>query len=270
MTPTTPPDDGVTWDPHQYHRFADHRLRPALELLDRIDHPQPRLVHDIGCGAGEAARLMSKRWPSATVIGSDLSAEMLERAASVPSTVQWRQLDVREWDPPDQLDVIYGNAVLQWVEGHDELLPRMVGSLAEGGVLALQMPLSWGEPSHRLMREVLASGGAGDGPLGPTALRERYRRQPVQEAAWYYDLLTPLTSRLDIWETRYHQVLSGPDPVLEWVRGTALRPILEQLSRPELDRFLKVYTSALRRDYPPRPGGETLFPFPRLFLVAYR
>jgi trans-aconitate 2-methyltransferase len=269
MAPHTAGLGDVTWDPGQYRRFADHRLRPALELLDRIDHPGPRLIHDVGCGTGEIARLMSERWPAATVIGSDLSPEMLEQAAAVPGTVRWLRLDVREWDPPEPLDVIYANAVLHWVDGHDELLPRMVRSLAPGGALAFQMPLSWGEPSHRLIRETLASGEWGR-PLGSSDLRAHYARSPVHEAVWYHDLLAPLTSRIDIWETRYLQRLEGPEPVLEWVRGTALLPILDQLDAPELDRFSEVYRRALLEAYPPRVGGETLFPFPRLFVVAYR
>jgi trans-aconitate 2-methyltransferase len=259
-----------TWDPDQYHRFTDHRLRPARELLARVAHPGPRVVHDVGCGTGAMARIMAERWPDARVVGSDLSPEMLEQAAAVPSTVEWRRLDVRDWDPPEPPDVIYSNAVLHWVDRHESLFPRLVESLAGGGVLAVQMPLSWGEPSHRLMREILATGGEGGRPLGPAALRERLDRRPVQEAAWYHDLLAPLVGHLDIWETRYLQALTGPDAVLEWVRGTALLPVLEQLDDAERERFLGGYRPALARAYPPRPGGVTLFPFPRLFLVAAR
>ncbi len=259
-----------TWDPDQYHRFTGHRLRPAQELLARVDHAAPRLIHDVGCGTGEMARLMAERWPEARVIGSDLSAEMLEQAAAVPSTVEWRRLDVRDWDPPEPPDVVYANAMLHWVDGHDDLFPRVVGSLADRGVLAIQMPLSWGEPSHRLIREVLATGGEGGRPLGPDGLRTRINRCPVHEAAWYHDLLAPLVRRLDIWETRYLQVLEGPDAALEWVKGTALLPVLEQLDDAELERFFAAYRPALAKAYPPRPSGVTLFPFPRLFLVAAR
>jgi len=270
MAPHSNEAGSLTWDPDQYHRFTGHRLRPAEELLARVDHPEPRLIHDVGCGTGEMARRMAQRWPEARVIGSDLSPEMLEQAAAVPSTVQWRRLDVRDWDPPEPPDIVYANAVLHWVDGHDELFPRLVDSLADGGMLAVQMPLSWGEPSHRLMRETLAAGGEEGQPLGPETLRERLGRRPVQEAAWYHDLLAPLLRRLDIWETRYLQVLKGADAVLEWVSGTALLPVREHLEETEMERFLAAYRLALARAYPPRPGGVTLFPFPRLFLVATR
>lgn len=253
----------VAWDPDQYHRYSDHRLRPALELLARIDHPSPRLVHDLGCGGGEISRLMAERWPDAAVVGSDSSQAMLDKAAAVSSRVSWEQVDVRTWAPERPLDVIYSNAMLQWVDGHREIFPRLFGSLAPGGVLAVQMPLSWGEPSHRLMRETLEEGG-----FGSPELRRAVARKWVADAHEYYDLLRPLAEALDIWETRYHQVLTGDDPVLEWVKGTALRPVLEGLAPDELQRFLDLYRARLAEAYPRRPRGETLYPFPRLFIVA--
>lgn len=253
----------VAWDPDQYHRYGGHRLRPALELFARIDHPAPGIVHDLGCGGGEIARLMADRWPDATVIGSDSSRSMLEKAAAAPGRVRWEEVDVRAWAPAEPLDVIYSNAMLQWVDGHREIFPRLLGFLAPGGVLAVQMPLSWGEPSHRLMRETLEEGG-----FGSAGLRRAVARKWVLDAHEYYDLLRPLADTLDIWETRYHQVLTGDDPVLEWVKGTALRPVLEGLPQGELDRFLELYRSRLTAAYPRRPGGETLYPFPRLFIIA--
>lgn len=253
----------VAWDPDQYHRYGDHRLRPALELFARVDHPSPKLVHDLGCGGGEIARLMAERWPQASVVGSDSSSSMLEKASAVPSRVSWEQVDVRAWAPAEPLDVIYSNAMLQWVEGHHEIFPKLMRSLAPNGVLAVQMPLSWGEPSHRLMRETLEVGG-----FGSSELRRGVARKWVADPHEYYDLLRPLAASLDIWETRYHQVLTGEEPVLEWVKGTGLRPILEGLARDELDRFLDIYRAGLAEAYPKRPGGETLYPFPRLFIIA--
>lgn len=214
------------------------------------------------------ARAMAERWPDADVIGSDLSHEMLDAAAATPSRVRWEIADIRTWAPAAPVDVLYSNAALHWVDRHDEVFPRLVAALAPGGLLAIQMPLSWGEPSHRAMRDTLARGGAGGGPLGDDALRARYSRRPVHDASWYYDLLAPLTTDLDIWETRYLQVLDGDDAVFEWVKGTALRPILEALDGNDLDRFVERYKAALNAAYPQRPNGTTLYPFPRLFLVA--
>ena len=258
------------WDPSQYGRFSAPRLRPAVELLNRIVHPGPAVVHELGTGRGEMARAMAARWPDADVTGSDLSAEMLAEAAAVPSRVTWATIDVRDWRPDRAHDVIFANAVLHWVGDHDALLPRLVSFLNPGGTLAIQMPLSWHEPSHRLMRAALETGGPDATPLGSPELRARYGTQPVESAAWYHAILRPHVTELDIWETRYLQVLAGPDPVFEWVAGTALRPILETLGGTELERFEVTYRTALRNAYPQQPDGTTLYPFPRLFIVATR
>lgn len=213
---------------------------------------------------------MAQRWPEAEVTGSDLSAEMLMEAATTPSRVEWVQQDIRTWKPSTPLDVIYSNAVLHWIDDHDVLFPRLLSFLAPGGVMAAQMPLSCDEPSHLLMRECLASGSPDGGPVGGAALRATLARRPVNAADWYYDLLAPLAVSVDIWETRYLQVLEGDNPVVDWMSGTALRPVFDELDDAQRAVFLTRYESAIRRAYPPRPDGTTLFSFPRLFIVATR
>jgi len=259
---------GTRWDPGQYHRFSDHRLRPALELLDRVPLESPGVIYDLGCGSGNVTRLLSERWSSATVYGLDNSREMLEKAAAQPGKVRWMEADIRHWRPDEPPDLIYSNATLQWVESHRELFPRLVGFLKTGGCLAVQMPLSWGAPSHRLMRETLADGGPGGKALGTEQLRRAVGRDWVEDAGAYYDLLTGYARSLDIWETEYLQVLEGDDPVLEWVKGTGLRPILNGLDDREREVFLVEYARRLRIAYPVRADGRTLYPFRRLFIIA--
>ena len=157
---------------------------------------------------------------------------------------------------------------MQWLDGHDDLIPRLFGLLAPGGCLAVQMPQSWGLPSHRLMRETLAHGGPDGGPIGPPALREALDHVWVANASHYFDLLSPLSQTIDIWETEYLQVLTGDDPVLEWVSGTGLRPVLNGLSAEDRATFLASYSAALLDAYPQRSNGQTLYPFRRLFIVA--
>ena len=259
---------GAHWDPNQYLKFADHRLRPALELLERVPLAEPRVVYDLGCGSGHVTRLMSQRWPAAAVHGLDQSPEMLAEAAGEPSPVHWLQADIRDWTPRRPADLIYSNATLQWVDGHRELFPRLMRHLAPGGCLAVQMPLSWDMPSHRLMRQTLEHGGPGGASIGDSVVLAAVRRKWVEDAEVYYDLLHPLGPRLDIWETEYLQVLTGDDPVLEWVKGTGLRPILNGLGEADRRVFLEAYRRALRDAYPHRAGGRTLYPFRRLFIVA--
>jgi trans-aconitate 2-methyltransferase len=260
---------GTRWEPDQYLKFSDHRLRPALELLGRIQLDSPAVIYDLGCGAGQLTRILADQWPSATVYGLDNSAEMLAQAAKEPSRVRWLEADIRSWQPQEPPDLIYSNATLQWVpESHDVLLPRLLAFLKPRGCLAAQMPLSWVQPAHRLMRETLADGGRGGSPLGTERLRQTMAQDWVGSAESYYDLCAGRTSSLDIWETEYLQILEGHDPVLEWVKGTALRPILKDLDGDERARFLDEYTRRLRAAYPVRADGRTLYPFRRLFIVG--
>ena len=259
---------GTNWDPDQYLTYSNHRMRPALELLDRIPLASPKVVYDLGCGTGHMARIFAESWPSARVFGLDNSKDMLGKAAAEPGNVRWLEADIRNWRPGAPADLIYSNAALQWVEDHSELFPRLVGFLAPGGYLAVQMPLSWDAPSHRLMRETLANGGLDGTALGTAALRQAMAVQWVENAEVYYDMLAGCTNNLDIWQVEYLQILEGKDPVLEWVKGTGLRPILSGLDDKEREVFLEEYTRRMRVAYPVRDDGRTLYPFRRLFIVA--
>ena len=224
----------------------------------------PRTVYDLGCGTGNVTRLLARRWPEATVVGLDHSPEMLaEAAAGEASVIRWVQADLRDWHPEEAPDLLFSNATLHWLPDHAALFPNLLASLAPGGALAVQMPRSWGLASHRLMRETLA-----DLKLGSAELRRALDKEPVEEPETYWRLLTPRAKHLDIWETEYLQVLEGPDPVLEWVKGTGLRPVLQELIGAERDRFLSDYGARLRKAYPHASDGRTLYPFRRLFLVA--
>ena len=256
------------WDPAQYGRFANHRSRPALELLGRIDHPNPTCVVDLGCGTGDVTRVLKERWTHAKVIGIDHSLDMLGTAAEGGGDVVWQHTEIGEWVPDHPIDVLYSNAALHWLADHYGLFPRLISYLSPGGVLAVQMPLSWSEPSHALMRAILESGGPDGRPLGPQSLRTRMKHNWVKEPDEYYDLLSPLAGVLDVWTTRYFQVLRGPEPVFEWVKGTGLRPVVESLTEHDLDRFLTLYREASLEAYPQRVDGATVYPFPRLFIVA--
>ena len=273
---------GGRWDPGQYHKFSDHRRRPAVELLARVPPAEPGLAVDLGCGSGEITRLIAERWPGAAVLGVDNSRDMLARAGAAGAgdgdaaaqrrrqPVEWVEGDIATWSPPAAPGLLYANASLQWVDGHEALFPRLFGTLAPGGALAVQMPLSRTARSHILMHEVLASGGPGGVPIGPEPLRREIARKWVLDPDTYFDLLAPEAARLDVWTTEYLQVLEGEDPVLEWVSGTGLRPILNGLEGEARGRFLDRYRDALRDAYPRRTDGTTLYPFPRLFLVAVR
>jgi trans-aconitate 2-methyltransferase len=259
---------GTRWDPHLYLQFSDQRLRPALELLERIPLDSPELIYDLGCGTGQVTRLIAQRWPQSTVCGLDSSKEMLARAAAEAGRVRWVEADVGTWSPDQPVDLIYSNATLHWVSGHERLFPRLRGFVKPGGCLAVQMPQSWPLPSHRLMRETLAGGGPDGTALGTETLRQAVAVNWVADPQVYYDMLAGSCRNVDIWETEYLHVLEGDNPVLEWVKGTGLRPVLNGLGDQERERFLAEYGQRLRAAYPARPDGSTLYPFRRLFIVA--
>ena len=256
------------WDPDQYLRFSDHRLRPQIELLERVPLASPGVIYDLGCGTGSGTRIIADRWPDAKVYGLDSSAEMIQKSSAEPSRIEWIHADISTWQPSEAPDLIYSNATLQWVPGHTDLFPRLISLLRPGGCLAVQVPQSWPMPSHVLMRQTLMTAGPGGTPLGTDELHKAVARKWVDGAEWYYDLLVKQAKTLDIWETEYLQILWGEDPVLEWVSGTGLRPILNGLNDADRAVYLETYRAKLREAYPVRANGETLYPFKRLFIVA--
>lgn len=253
----------MSWNPERYLAFGDHRTRPAIDLLARIALAAPARVADLGCGPGNSTALLCTRWPAAEVLGVDNSADMLAKAAETGLRARWREADIAGWAPEAPCDVLYSNAALQWLPDHAALFPRLLGLLAPGGVLAVQMPRNFAAPSHALLQAV-----AQDGPWAER-LAGRLLRGPLAPEA-YYDLLAPRAAALDIWQCEYLQVLDGDDPVLRWTRATALRPVLALLDAAEQTRFEADYAARLRAAYPERADGRTLFPFRRLFIVATR
>jgi len=252
----------MAWDPAQYLKFAGPRLRPALDLLQRIDMEAPSTVYDLGAGAGNVTRLIAARWPESRVIGVDSSAEMLAKAAAENPQIEWQQADLATWRPERPADLIYSNAALHWIENHAPVFVALFNSLAAGGVFAVQIPRNFGAPSHTSMGEAAR--------MGPwrARLEPLLRPAPVAEPAFYFDLLSPYAARLDMWETEYLQVLDGEHAVKEYTKSTWLSPLLAALDEPERSQFEATYTELVDAAYPRRADGKTLFPFRRLFMIA--
>lgn len=250
------------WDPTKYLAFADHRSRPFFDLVGRVNAEAPRRVVDLGCGPGNLTVALAQRWPDAVLEASDSSSEMV--AAARERGIDASVLDVREWQPSGDADVVVSNAVLQWVPGHDELLARWVKQLPHGAWLAFQVPGNFDAPSHVRIRELAASARWRD-RLAALVLRED---DAVLDPAGYAGLLSDAGCVVDAWETTYLQRLTGDDPVLEWVTGTALRPIRNALPDAEWQEFRAELAPRLRAAYPQRADGTTWFPFRRVFVVA--
>lgn len=252
----------ASWDPGQYLKFADHRLRPALDLMARIPPISARRIYDLGCGPGTITRLLAERWPDAEVTGVDGSAEMLAKARALAPGMEFIQADLAAWAPPAPAELVFSNATFQWLGDHATLFPRLLSFVVPGGVLAVQMPRNFDAPSHRLLNEAVEQGPWRD------RLLPLLRRAPVALPQVYHRLLAPHAAALDIWEVEYLHRLEGANPVVEWTKGTALRPFLDALPGAERDVFLADYGRRIAAAYPPEADGATLFPFRRLFIVA--
>lgn len=259
-------DASPIWDPQQYGRFESQRDRAALDLLVRLPEDlNPREIWDLGCGAGQQAALLKRRHPQARVHGLDASPAMLDQARALPVEVEWRRGDIAGWAPDAPSDLILANASLQWLPDHPALFPKLIAGLAPGGVLAVQMPLASETRHHAILRQVSDAGPWRDRLAGVE------RIAPLLSVETYYDLLADGCDDIDIWSTTYLHALEGPDAVLEWMKGTALRPALTALDDPAMwSAFLSELGARLGDAFPRRPDGVTLLPFPRLFLMARR
>lgn len=260
----------MKWDPLKYVQFGDYRDRPFFDLTGRIHSERPRQVVDLGCGPGTLTATLAQRWPDAQVVGLDSSAEMLAKAAKAviqaegQSGLTFELADIAHWMPSAETDVVVTNAALRWVPGHQEMLGRWLAVLRPGAWFGMQVPGNFNAPSHSLMREL--AGTARWRPFLEGVLRGG---ESVGEPDDYLRIMLDAGCSADAWETTYLQVLSGPEPVLEWVRGTALRPVLAVLSVEEGRAFEAEYAAALRVAYPETPHG-TVFPFRRTFAVAQK
>ncbi len=258
-----------TWNPNQYLKFEEERTRPCQDLANRVLIEQPRRVIDLGCGPGNSTKVLADRWPNAEITGLDSSSDMIAAARLALPRVQWITDGIESWaaaaTDSSQFDVVFSNAAFQWVADHANSFPQIFKRVAPGGALAIQMPGNYGGPVHRLMRDMARS--AAWQRWFPNGAKEWRTEEP----AFYYDVFAPLASRLDIWETEYLQVMENIAAIVEFYKGTALRPYLALLpSEPDRQRFLAEYSDGLRSIYPPRAAGGVLFPFKRIFIIAYR
>jgi trans-aconitate 2-methyltransferase len=250
------------WDPAQYLKFEDHRTRPPIDLITRINLTVPGDILDLGCGAGNVTRLLAQRFPDRSILGVDSSPDMLAKARALLPSASFVEADMASFTPSASAALIFSNAALHWLPDHASLFPALLSRVAPGGVLAVQMPRNHAAPSHTLVLEAAR----------PASFRAKieavFRTSPVEPSEFYYNLLAPGASAIDLWETEYLHVLQGENPVVEWTRGTALRPVLDALDPAETAEFLAEYGRRIALAYPKSPDGTTLFRFRRLFLVV--
>jgi trans-aconitate 2-methyltransferase len=253
-----------SWDPNLYLQFGDERTQPTRDLIARIALANPRRIMDLGCGPGNSTRLLRSRWPDADITGLDNSPDMIAAAARDFPGGRWTLGDAGTWAADTPFDLVFSNAALHWVSDHARVFPHLLAQVARPGALAVQMPVHLYSPVHQLIHEIAAD------PEWREQTRAAAQAIQVERPGFYYDLLQQLATRLDLWETEYLHILDGPQAVVDWIRGTGLRPFLEALENEEQrGRFLGRLLEGVTRAYPPQRDGRVLFPFRRLFLVAH-
>jgi trans-aconitate 2-methyltransferase len=256
----------MSWSAAQYVNFEAERTRPVRDLLAAVPNTDVLRAVDLGCGPGNSTEVLAARYPGAAIAGLDNSPDMIEAARKRMPDTHFNLVDLWQWEPTETYDVILSNAVLQWVPDHETLMPALLSRLKPGGSLAVQMPDNLEEPAHRLMRQIAATPRFAEKLAGAAG-----SRAPRRGADWYYRLLKPHAGRVDVWLTIYHHVLpGGSDAVIEWFKGSGLRPFLAPLDEAEKTAYLAVYKEGIAEAYPTLPDGTVLLPFPRLFLVATR
>lgn len=254
----------MSWSAKQYSTFEDERTRPVRDLVAAIPNQQVGHAVDLGCGPGNSTQVLAARYPQAVITGLDSSADMLESARGRLPEVAFQLADIGDWIPEQRYDVILANASLQWLDRHEVLYPHLLHQLDAGGSLAIQTPDNLDEPAHRLARAVAAN-GPWAGQAGEVSLPARHSAQR------YYQILKAHSRKVDLWRTTYYHVLAGGAPaIVEWFKGSALRPYLAKLDEVQKQGFLDQYLMAISDAYPAQADGSVLLPFPRLFMVATR
>lgn len=259
------PRAAADWSAAQYLKFEDERTRPSRDLLARVRFEAPRRVVDLGCGPGNSTELLIERFPRADVTGIDSSPDMLRQARERLPRCRFVEADLSTWMPPPGTDLLFGNAVFHWVPDHPNVLKRLLEALGPGGVLAVQMPDNANEPAFTVMQQVAASG-----PWADAIKQVKARSKRLLRPEEYYDLFRPLCDRIDLWHTHYNHLIESHAGVVEWFKGSGLRPLLAPLDAALREAFLARYTDEIRRAYPPRCDGKVMLKFPRLFIVAVR
>lgn len=253
-----------TWDTQLYLQFANERTQPSIDLISRIQL-QPKHIVDLGCGPGSSTAMLRQRWMQADITGLDSSVEMIAAASNAYPFEKWILADVNTWVANSPFDLVFSNATLHWLPDHARLFPHLFAQVAPGGALAVQIPASDQSPLRQVALEV--ANDRAWSHLMDTARYAQTRKSP----SFYYDLMQSIATRLEIWETEYYHVMESPQAIVNWFRGSGLRPFLEALeSADQKRRFEQQLLDGYSQSYPRQKDGRILFPFRRLFMIAYR
>ncbi|WHO72351.1 trans-aconitate 2-methyltransferase [Rhizobium sp. BT03] len=255
----------MAWSASQYVKFEDERTRPARDLLAQVPLQSIRRAVDLGCGPGNSTELIIERYGAQGVSGLDSDLNMLEAARKRLPGTAFVEADLGSWQPTEPADLLFANAVFQWLPDHLDIFDRLMDGLSPGGVLAVQMPDNLGEPTHLLMEEA-----ANSGPWKSAFEGKSVRRKGLPAPSAYYSRLIAKAARVDIWHTIYNHPMADAAAIVEWVKGTGLMPYLTRAGEEYREAFLADYLARVEKAYPKMSDGRVLLRFPRIFMVAVK
>ncbi len=254
------------WNPNEYLVFEKERSRPAADLVRRINHSNPQSIMDVGCGPGNSTNILYERWKNANITGIDNSQAMLEKAKMINSSINWVLCDAGgDLSHLGKFDIIFSNAVFQWIAQNDVLVAKLFEMLNQNGVLAVQIPYVKEMPIHKIIMDQTSR------PKWSEYFRHLSTSYQLYSPEFYYDVLSGITQDIDLWETRYFHIMNGYDDILQWFTSTGLRPYLECLhDEIKIMEFKNDILAEIRHNYTTYRDGKILFPFHRIFFTAYK
>ena len=253
------------WNPDLYLKYGNERIQPAIDLVSRIKVNNPDSIIDIGCGPGNSTELLIKRWPESNICGMDNSPAMIEKAKKIFPEREWILMDAGNIRLDKKYDLIFSNAALQWIPQHDQLIKDLYNLCSDKGILAAQLPLFWDMPLGKSISYL-----SKQEPWKKFMKDESYKLI-IHDAGFYYDCLSGLFSSVEIWESNYVHIMESQESILEMIKSTGLKPFLDQLKlENDKKKFEAEVLNEIRKDYPLQKNGKVLFPFRRIFFIAYK
>jgi len=253
------------WNPDLYMQFSSERTQPSIDLIGKINQIEPKSIIDIGCGPGNSTQVLVNRWPKSQITGLDSSTAMIKKAKQDYPNQEWIVADALTYNPEIKYDIIFSNAVIQWIPNHEKLLTKFHENLTDNGIIAIQIPLFWDMPLGQIINN--------------TAKDDRWKTKTesvsnlftIHDYSFYFDQLSELFNSIEMWETHYMHILNSHIAILEMMRSTGLKPCLERLDDDsEKNKFEEEVLKKIRNAYPIQKNGKVLLPFKRLFFIGYK